>query len=354
MDCKNTNIDQTTLKNDLKNNLESAVKTVKDTPFFSFGDQAIATSVNKSLNEITNDVNIEKISESILKSLQDQNIAINISEYRCFPYKTKSGEIVGTELNIQNLNQDILNNVVLNALTENQNIVDAVTTIDNAMKNKAEATSLGLSMLAFIWIIPIIIFFIIMFFVARRVTGMFSRGAKSASKQASQFMNNPIAVNNAGNLATQLGTAFNLATTQIPVAQAVAQSSQQNKSARFGSSDTKKTNVPMILFGIYLLFAMGIALFMVVNIELVKPFSESLPKYYGLLVLYFLFTTITSVVFILYLKSESSVKLAFIIIGIIFSIGIASMCIALTQIEINEFNAMLKDYSTNSNDLMSQ
>lgn len=303
MDCKNANIDQTTLMNTLTNNLEAGAKTVKDSPFFSFGDQASATAINKALNEVTNNVNVSKIAESIMKSLNDQNIAINIQEWKCVPHKDKKGNIIGTELNIGDINQDILNNVVLNALTENQSVVDAATTIDNTMKANASATSLGLSAAMLALLVPLIIIFLI-FGIFGALKGQGSKGSSDTKK---------LDVNIKGS---------------------------------FGNIQSN-TKTIRALFYIFLISAMIICTVMYIQIGKLTKVSESMYLYYGLMVVYLIVALATCGMFIFYMRSNNNTVFWLIISGAIITAVIGLIVLVLTGIEINDIETQIKDYTTN-------
>ncbi len=307
MDCKNANIDQTALENNLKNNLESGAKTVKDSPFFSFGDKASADSINKALNDITNNVNVSKIAESIMKSLNDQNIAININEYRCFPYKDKKGNIIGTELNIGDINQDILNNVVLNSLTENQNVVDATTTVDNVMKANASATSLGLSAALLAALLPLIVGLVL--FVVIIVVGIKTMGGIFSRKSGK---------------------------TEFVVGKA------------FGRSFGEQINMPnKALFFVFAIFAMIMCIVINIQIGKLTQVSKSVPLYYGLMIACMIVAITTCIMIIFYVKSGTNAMLGLMITGLILTIGLASTVIALTQMEIDDIETQIADYTTN-------
>lgn len=177
LDCKSANIDSLSLETIIKNNVEANAKTMKDSPFFSFGDKAASESVNKVVNSIVSNINLSKIAENVASQLNDQNIAINIKEWTCTPYRNKNGNYVKTELNIKNLNQDILNNVVLKAFSQNQTVIDTLTTADNELKASADATSLGMTsamlgiFLGLFGFIILIIFFVVIFKMLKKSVG---------------------------------------------------------------------------------------------------------------------------------------------------------------------------------------
>lgn len=305
MDCKNANIDQTALETTLKNNLEVAAKTVKDSPLLTFGDSASATSINKAINEITSDVNIKKVTESVLNSLNDQDIIINIKEWRCLPYKDKWGNITGTTIDIGDISQDILNNAILSSLIENKSVVEATTTIDNQLKASASATSLGLTSGLLALLLPLLFGFIVFMIIIGigmklmgSIGGSFRGVSVSANKQS------------------------------------------------FGQTENKPSNIPKILLIVFSIFSFILFVVQCGQIGQIVNYSKNIYMYYALLVFYFLFSIITIVMIILYHQKNSNLYMALSIVFAILSLLIFIVVIIMTQMEINDFKNMINEFSS--------
>lgn len=307
LNCKSENMDQTTLETTLKNNLAAATKTVQDSPLLSFGSQAIAESINSATNEITSDINIKKMTESIMKSLNNQSTVIDLNEIRCFP-ENENGKTIGTEININDIGQDILNNTILDSITQNQSVVEAVTKIDNTMKAAAESTSLGLSSVLSAAFLPLVIGFIVYLIIVgfgfKLLSAFKSKGKSNASKSR---------VNEFG-------------------------------SAETTSTTTKSNNIPIILFSVFTMFSIVMFSLLSIQIGKVSQFSTKIALYYAMLVFYVIMSIAAIAMIMLYAKSPNSITIGLGIMFVILSAGTACTLIAMTQIEVNKLQASIDGY----------
>lgn len=316
LDCKNTSLDQTTLKNDLATKLDAAAKSVQDSPFFSFGNQSVAIAVNNALSEITNRSNIEKIAENIMNTLNNQDLSIEIDNYRCRPYMDENGKEQGAEINISDLNQDIINNIVAKAISENTNIMEAINKIDNEAKVSASATSLGLTSVLLGLFIPliIIIFIVIIYKVVTNskssVKGIL--GMKDYSTKIAQTTG-----------ATGVG---------------------------FGKSVIESSTFKIVFFA-FIFSALSIAIGMGIQSSMLYKFSKDMYIYYALMTVYVAIFCITCGLFIAHINRPSGKLLAFVISGVVITAVLGITCISIMQVDIDKYNEKMKRFEDSTKDL---
>jgi hypothetical protein len=102
-----------------------------------------------TLTNLINDSSVvNAITNDITNIMKNQLIDVDLGDVVCYPIvitdSNGNQSVTNNTVNIENLNQYIAETVVANVLSSNQQLVTAVTTLDNQIQQTAQATSLGL------------------------------------------------------------------------------------------------------------------------------------------------------------------------------------------------------------------
>jgi hypothetical protein len=120
----------------------------------AINNQAISNAVSKTVNDVTNNINMSNTASCVQSNLQNQGLVIDrINESCQFP--SFCGSLTSTSpqilqnaclprvVNIGNINQSLTQAAVANCLTNNKTISEAATKISTEVKQEATAVNTG-------------------------------------------------------------------------------------------------------------------------------------------------------------------------------------------------------------------
>lgn len=145
--CVQTSISKTELQSNLNNALDQFTKSTT-----SIGLLSASSTISQNIADVRNTINNERVLNDIMtalnKGINKQGNTIIVDGYKCRPVITRdmlgNETIHGDTLDLGNTSQALISNTIFKGLQSSDELNKAVTALDNAVKQTAEATTLGL------------------------------------------------------------------------------------------------------------------------------------------------------------------------------------------------------------------
>lgn len=139
--CSNNSSNNNVLMNELKNKLDQNIE--QQLKGLNLGNENKNNISNKIKNIITNNIRMDNISKCVSKNFNSQDIIIkninatcNDCNKPCPPLYDCSKMYEKCNVNIMNIGQKLTQNAVAKCMLDNKIINEAITTIDNDIKQK--------------------------------------------------------------------------------------------------------------------------------------------------------------------------------------------------------------------------
>lgn len=142
--CNQINVSSLDVQNALIQAVDTAAETLKNAGSLELLTIANSTNVANLKNFINNEVNMKNLSNAINSAYNRQSLNINLGTVICYPYTTRSGQVINNTFEISNLSQKMVSDSILNATQSNSQLATLVNSIDQDIKQKAKTTATGI------------------------------------------------------------------------------------------------------------------------------------------------------------------------------------------------------------------
>lgn len=142
--CNQINVSSLDVQNALIQAVDTASETLKNAGSLELLTIANSTNVANLKNFINNEVNMKNLSNAINSAYNRQLLNINLGTVICYPYTTRSGQVINNTFEISNLSQKMVSDSILNATQSNSQLATLVNSIDQDIKQKAKTTATGI------------------------------------------------------------------------------------------------------------------------------------------------------------------------------------------------------------------